>query len=68
MSNPRDFRIPFGKFINHTIEELSESDDGLLYLDWLIGQTWLKDPLKRKLEEFMSDDGVQADLREAMEP
>jgi len=40
--------MPFGKFKYDNI-----SDINVEYLDWLIGQDWLEDPLKSDIEEHL---------------
>ncbi len=52
-----DFTMPFGKYTGIKLEEIP-----LKYLDWLIGQDWLKDPVKMCVEEYMSNDTVQREL------
>lgn len=67
MSNPDfrtacDFVLKFGQYKDQTIDKAAESDAGLKYLDWLRGQPWLKDPLKKHLETYLNDPSIKADL------
>lgn len=32
-------KAPFGKYRGQSIDDIAADDEGLLYLDWLIGQT-----------------------------
>lgn len=56
------YRIPFGKFKGKTIDQVASSDDGLRYLDWLIGEGKLYGDLKDALETYMSDEVIQKEI------
>ena len=38
MTEPGDFVMPVGKYKGKTLDEIAESDEGLLYLDWIRGE------------------------------
>ena len=57
-------RIPFGKYNGATLDKIAESDEGLEYLDWLNGQTWLAQPFKVHLMNYLSDPTIEKELRE----
>jgi len=61
-TGPGAFAMPFGKHKGRTLDDIGSSAEGLSYLDWLIGQDNLREPLKTNLETFMADGGVQKDL------
>jgi len=61
-SGPGAFSMPFGKHKGRTLDSIGSDAEGLSYLDWLIGQDNLREPLKTNLETFMADGGVQKDL------
>lgn len=46
------FRMPFGKYEGLTLLEISESDEGLRYLDWLLG-CGLRPSTQEIIEEFV---------------
>jgi uncharacterized protein (DUF3820 family) len=48
------FVMPFGKHEGKTLARIGSNKEGLLYLDWLVGQTWVKDGLKNALEGYLS--------------
>lgn len=54
--------LPFGKFKGRTLDQAAETDEGLRYLDWLVGQAWLKPGLKSALQAYLSDRGIKSDL------
>lgn len=53
--------IQFGKNKGKTIDQVGESDDGLLYLDWLSGID-LKPDFKIALDTYLSDPTIARDL------
>ena len=58
--------LPFGKFRGQTIDHVAESDAGLLYLDWLIGQNWIRDGLRTALETYLGDPGIKGEIEKVM--
>ena len=59
--------IPFGKYKGQSIERIAESDEGLLYLDWLVGQSWLKAELRRELESYLGQPTIRAEVQKLVE-
>lgn len=49
--------MPFGKYLNKRLDDIP-----LKYLDWLIGQSWLSDPLKTDIEEYLDNPVIQRAL------
>ena len=46
----------------HTLDEIGRDDEGLRYLDWLVGQPWLTSATKARIDAFLGQDSVKADL------
>lgn len=67
MSSPQfkaaqSFVIKFGKYKGVTLDDIASTDEGLKYLDWLNGQTWLNDPLKKHVVNYLSDPSIRKEL------
>lgn len=62
-----DFTMPFGKYEDQTLDTIASSEEGLLYLDWLVGQDWLRNPLKRTIATYLAQDDVRAELDRLLE-
>lgn len=62
-----DFTMPFGKYEDQTLDTIASSEEGLLYLDWLVGQEWFRGPTRRQLEAFLAQDDVRAELDRLLE-
>ena len=54
--------LQFGKYKGLAIDKIAETDEGLKYLDWLNDQTWLQDPLKSHLVNYLSDPTIKKEL------
>lgn len=58
----------FGSYDGQTVEEVSRSDAGLRYLDWLRDQKWFKGPkykhIRKAVEKYLSSDAVARELRD----
>lgn len=61
------FRMPLGKHKGKMLDSIAASAEGLKYLDWLIGQDWLRDPLRAAVWAYMGDESIQREL-EALGP
>lgn len=59
--------LPFGKYKDQTLDEIATTDDGLLYLDWLVGKSWLFKDLKEAIDDYLTEGSVARDLELAME-
>ncbi len=58
----KNYRIPFGDFKDRPLEECP-----LKYLDWLVGQTWLKDPAKETIESYLHDPVIKRELERQLD-
>lgn len=54
--------IPFGKYKGKTLDQIASSDEGLKYLDWLMGQTNLFGEFKESINIYMSDEIIKNEL------
>lgn len=57
--------LKFGSYKDKTIDQAAETDKGLLYLDWLNGESWTKEPLKTHLRNYLSDPTIKRELEKA---
>ncbi len=62
----KDVPLPFGKHKGQTLDEIAETDDGLKYLDWLVGQHWLRGDLRNCVEAYLADETIKADVKRLM--
>lgn len=65
-------KMPFGKYRGQEINDLAQSDEGLLYLDWLRGerksdQRRKVDPLDKAICEVLDDEDNAEALQAAMD-
>ncbi len=60
-----EFTMPFGKYSRQRLDEIAETDEGLLYLDWLRGWLAGKENLAGLLEVveiYLSDSAIAKEL------
>ena len=55
--------MPFGKFKGMALDDIAKSDRGLLYLDWLVGQPWLKGNLKADITAYLQDPAIADEIK-----
>lgn len=70
MSSPefkvaQNFVLKFGKYRDQPLDVAAETDEGLIYLDWLRGQDFVREPLKTHLEHYLSDPTIMKELESA---
>ena len=53
--------LPFGKFKGLPLDEVP-----LTYLDWLVDQEWLKDPLRSEIVVYLKDPIIAKLLEEEL--
>jgi uncharacterized protein (DUF3820 family) len=54
--------LPFGKFRGKTLDEIAESDDGLRYLDWLRGQSFVGSVTATWLRIYLDNPAIKSEL------
>jgi uncharacterized protein (DUF3820 family) len=60
--SPGKYVMPLGKYGGRTLDEIAATDEGLRYLDWMIGQAWVRDPLRANLKAYLSLPAIARDL------
>ena len=61
-SKAREFVLGFGQFEDQTLDQIGQTDRGLLYLDWLRGFGRLSIMQRAAVEGYLSDPTVAQDL------
>lgn len=61
-SDAKEIRMPFGKFKGESFDKIAETDDGLLYLDWLRGEKIHDRRLRSAVEAYLDDPAIKAEL------
>lgn len=61
-SDAKEIRMPFGKFKGTSLNKIAETDDGLLYLDWLRGEKIYDRRLRSAVEAYLDDPAIKAEL------
>lgn len=59
------FVLRFGTHRDKPLDVAAETDEGLLYLDWLNDQPWVKEPLKTHLRNYLADPTIKRELEKA---
>lgn len=65
--------IPFGAYINKTIDEAASTDRGLLYLDWMRGvidkpgHNYNETPFHKALTGYLNDPSIARELDNLVE-
>lgn len=54
--------MPFGKHAGKKLDEVP-----LMYLDWLLGQDWLRDNLREPIRLYLNDPVIERQLELEME-
>ena len=64
-----DFLMPFGHHVDQSLDQIAETDAGLLYLDWMRGQldNQRLSPQRLRLKEalgtYLDDSTIKKELR-----
>jgi hypothetical protein len=61
------YELRFGKHKGSTIARVGSSDEGLKYLDWLVGQAWVVNGLKSALEAYLAHPSISRLLDAAID-
>jgi hypothetical protein len=56
--------IRFGKHVGKSIFDTAATDDGLKYLDWLVGQDWFKGYTRECVERYLNEPSIKKELDE----
>jgi hypothetical protein len=62
-----DYVMPFGRYTGSTLDEIASDHEGLLWLDWMVGQPDLRDPLKSILERYVKRPDVAREIEDALD-
>lgn len=57
--------LPFGKHQTAEIDQVANTDEGLLYLDWMRGIAY--GFVKEALDIYLEDESIKKDLQKAIE-
>jgi uncharacterized protein (DUF3820 family) len=60
--SPGKYVMPLGKYSGRTLDEIAVTDEGLRYLDWMVGQEWVRDPLRAALKTYLLLPAIARDL------
>ena len=63
---PDEFVMPFGKFKGQTLDAIASTDEGLLYLDWGVGE-FDTGPVLTALKLYLKEPGIQRSIQAAMD-
>jgi hypothetical protein len=61
------FVMPLGKHKDRTLARIGSNRDGILYLDWLVGQEWVNGMLKAALETYLSHPVISRQVESYLE-
>jgi uncharacterized protein (DUF3820 family) len=59
--------LRFGKYQGKSLDEIATSDDGLRYLDWLRGQSFVGGVTASWLRIYLDDPSISRDLNRLVE-
>lgn len=54
-ADAKRFVMPLGKYKGQTLYDIHHDDQGLKYLDWLVGQDWIHGRTREAIEAFLSN-------------
>jgi hypothetical protein len=61
------FVLPLGKHKGKKLDDVAQSDEGLLYLDWLAGQEWVYGRLAEALKAYLTNPSIARDVEKLVE-
>ncbi len=56
------FRLMFGKYRGETLDDIASTDEGLKYLDWLLGESDANAHSYPYLSAYMNDPSIKREL------
>jgi hypothetical protein len=61
------FVMPLGQHKGKTLARIGNNDEGLRYLDWLVGQGWIHGPTRAALETYLKHPAVAMQVNRLVE-
>lgn len=61
-----EFKMPFGKFKGMSLDNISKDDEGLKYLDYLLGENWVNGKAKLAIEIYLSNPTIAKELKDLL--
>lgn len=58
----KKYILPFGKHKGEKLDDVAKTNEGLLYLDWLYGET--QGHVKNMLKVYLEDETIQKELKQ----
>lgn len=58
------FKVSMRRYVGKSLNEIASTDEGLKFLDWLIGEKIHDRYLEAALTVFMADPAIQKELRD----
>ncbi len=58
----KNFRLPFTKHKGRTLDEVASTPQGLLFLDWLVGQSFVGSHTAEHLRVYLADPAIAAEV------
>ena len=58
----QQFVMPLGKHKGKTLDDIASTDEGLKYLDWIVGEGFLWDRTEEAIKTYLADPAIQRDL------
>jgi hypothetical protein len=62
-----DYLMPLGQHKGKTLARIGANEEGLKYLDWLIGQEWVNGLLRANLEKYLGHPAISRQLDAVLE-
>jgi hypothetical protein len=63
----RKWVMPGGKYAGQALDRIAGTDQGLLYLDWMRGQTWCRGDRKEALDTYLGEPAIARELEQLIE-
>ena len=61
----KNYEMPYGRYKGKRLCEIAQTDEGLLYLDWLVGVV-AAGPVKKACMAFLDDNVLQDEIAELL--
>jgi hypothetical protein len=65
----KNYRLRFGpkNYVGRTLDEIARQDDGLKYLDQLLGQDWVFQDTKDIIKAYLGSEAIKRDLESLLQ-